>query len=67
MEETPRHPPQPRKRAAPPPAAALPGVLARWRKPVALPAWGAWLLSGAAALALLLAYNQGQRLHRMQE
>ncbi|RRD43672.1 hypothetical protein EII18_02675 [Comamonadaceae bacterium OH3737_COT-264] len=67
MEEPPRHPPQPRKRAAPPPAAALPGVLARWRKPVALPAWGAWLLSGAAALALLLAYNQGQRLHRMQE
>lgn len=32
-----------------------------------MPAWGAWLLSGAAALALLLAYNQGQRLHRMQE
>lgn len=32
-----------------------------------LPAWGAWLLSGAAALALLLAYNQGQRLNRMQE
>ncbi|WP_122248387.1 uroporphyrinogen-III C-methyltransferase [Allofranklinella schreckenbergeri] len=68
MEETPRHPPQPRKRAAPPPsAAALPGALARWRKPVVLPTWGAWLLSGAAALALLLAYNQGQRLNRMQE
>lgn len=32
-----------------------------------LPAWGVWLLSGAAALALLLAYNQGQRLNRMQE
>ncbi|RMX09061.1 hypothetical protein EBQ24_07655 [Allofranklinella schreckenbergeri] len=45
----------------------MPGALARWRKPVVLPTWGAWLLSGAAALALLLAYNQGQRLNRMQE
>ncbi|WP_147476831.1 uroporphyrinogen-III C-methyltransferase [Vandammella animalimorsus] len=52
---------------APPPAAPLPQLLARWRKPLALPAWGIWLLSLTAALALWLAYGQWKRLNHLQE
>ncbi|MDO4723784.1 MAG: uroporphyrinogen-III C-methyltransferase [Comamonadaceae bacterium] len=52
---------------APPPAAPLPQLLARWRKPLALPAWGIWLLSLTAALALWLAHGQWKRLNHLQE
>ncbi|WP_143326150.1 uroporphyrinogen-III C-methyltransferase [Vandammella animalimorsus] len=58
---------QPTPPASPPQAAPLPQLLARWRKPLALPAWGAWLLSLTAALALWLAYGQWKRLNHLQE
>ncbi|WP_347486007.1 uroporphyrinogen-III C-methyltransferase [Vandammella animalimorsus] len=58
---------QPTPPAPPPQAAPLLQLVARWRKPLALPAWGIWLLSLTAALALWLAHGQWKRLNHLQE